>query len=1056
MRVRGQQWVVSAVTPGDAGSASTLVELQSVMDGRYGESLSVIWEVEPGREVLPRSSLPDVVAGGFDPPQRLAAFLDAVRWSAVTSADTKMLQAPFRSGVAIEDYQLEPVSRALDAPRVNLLLADDVGLGKTVEAGLVARELMLRHRARRVMVVCPAGLTVKWRNEMAEKFGLDFTIVDSAQCAALRRSHGSAANPFRVYPLTIVSLPWLRGAKAQRLLDEVRGDAGLFDLLILDEAHHVAPSAPRQNYAVDSQQTKLIRSLAPLFEHRLFLSATPHNGYTESFTALLEIIDDQRFARGFAPDPRAQREVVVRRLKTDIVDAEGHRKFLQREVHPIPVVYSAEELEVHRLLSQYAALRRQRFAPRQAGGRKAADLVTLLLKKRLFSSPRAFKNTVAAYLATSDAKKSGAPAGGNLDEVQDWLEGFFDELGDLDDEAMTQAEDDALGRAERMQPGATTEERDLLVRMEQWAVAHEPNPDAKAEALIDYLKAVCRPDGVNWLNERVIVFTEYRDTQAWLVQMLAQAGLGGERVAELHGGMNAAEREQLRLAFQTDPTQELAGVEEAKVRILIATDAASEGIDLQRFCHRLINYDIPFNPNKLEQRIGRVDRYGQRNTPDIRHFVGTDHSASESGWAGDLEFLDRVARKVVTAEEDLGKMNAVLADAVQRYLTGEITAFDVENAENATPASGRRKAAGEGKVAAETNVSDQVKRLRRAVDETRERLGLTPANIERAVGTALALDHQQPLTAYIGDGDSPESFRTVPTLTGSWARTVDNLPDKLTGQMRPITFDPADVRGRDDVVLAHLAHPLVAMSTQLLQQAMWDSARTSAHDAALTPGSTAARTGSGLHRVAAVVSDHPGLESTFVGAYARYVLVGNDGVRLHEEVIHAGGWLRESGRFARLENLTTSEAILSAALADGTPAAPLLQQRMAEAWPRIRDGVLNALEWRRGDRGTSLERRLTELQESEERRITTNIDRFAQSLRAELADDGADMLFVTPDPREAAQRDRDRRSWQERLDRLEEDKERALAAITARYAEPASFLFPAAVLFVIPQREARR
>src|SRR5690606_24382674 len=198
-------------------------------------------------------------------------FLDAVRWSAVTSADVKTLQAPFRSGVAIEDYQLEPVARAVEAPRVNLLLADDVGLGKTIEAGLVAQELLLRHRARRIMIVCPAGLTVKWWDEMAEKFGLDFTIIDSARCAEVRRTHGSAANPFQVYPLCIVSLPWLRSQKAQRLLDEVLPPEPTyprtFDLLILDEAHHVAPAAPKQVYAVDSQQTKLIRRLAPHFTH---------------------------------------------------------------------------------------------------------------------------------------------------------------------------------------------------------------------------------------------------------------------------------------------------------------------------------------------------------------------------------------------------------------------------------------------------------------------------------------------------------------------------------------------------------------------------------------------------------------------------------------------------------------------------------------------------------------------------------------------------------------------------------------------------------------------
>jgi hypothetical protein len=220
VQVRGQNWVVSGIEVAPAGDA-TVVHLQSVADGRYGDTLSVIWEVEPGRRVLPAGSLPDASAGRFDPPEQLAAFLDAVRWSAVASADVKTLQAPFRSGVAIEPYQLEPVARAVGAPRVNLLLADDVGLGKTVEAGLVAEELRLRGRAHRIMIICPAGLTLKWRDEMADKFGLEFTVVDSACCAELRRTQSSAANPFRVFPLTIVSLPWLRTPKAQRLIDEV-------------------------------------------------------------------------------------------------------------------------------------------------------------------------------------------------------------------------------------------------------------------------------------------------------------------------------------------------------------------------------------------------------------------------------------------------------------------------------------------------------------------------------------------------------------------------------------------------------------------------------------------------------------------------------------------------------------------------------------------------------------------------------------------------------------------------------------------------------------------
>ena len=361
----------------------------------------------------------------------------------------------------------------------------------------MALELLLRHRAKRIMVVCPPGLMLKWQDEMAEKFGLNFTIVDSAQLNQLRRSHGSAANPFRVYPLTIVSLSWLRGAKAERLLHEVTeadGDKRPFDLLILDEAHHVAPAAPKQRYAVDSQQTKLIRWLAPHFEHRLFLSATPHNGYPESFTALLEIIDDQRFARGVDPDPVAQKDTVIRRMKSQITEADGVTpRFAKRHAQAITVVYPDTERQAHALLNEFAALRRRRLTTKR--GRASVDLVTLLLKKRLFSSPRAFAHTVGVYLETVQARTRKKPAA-HHDEVPEWMEGFLDDVAAYDDEELAEAEDDAASRSGRIQAELTdTSEQEiaLLKRMEQWAARYETMPDAKARELITYLIGVCLP-----------------------------------------------------------------------------------------------------------------------------------------------------------------------------------------------------------------------------------------------------------------------------------------------------------------------------------------------------------------------------------------------------------------------------------------------------------------------------------------------------------------------------------------------------------------------------------
>ncbi|MFG2470142.1 DISARM system SNF2-like helicase DrmD [Streptomyces canus] len=1058
VEVRGQSWVVARVEPSPAAldgeenrRPATLVHLQSVADGRFGDTLSVIWEVEPGRRVLPAGSLPDASAGSYDPPNRLAAFLDAVRWSAVASADGRTLQAPFRSGVAVEPYQLEPVSRAVGAPRVNLLLADDVGLGKTIEAGLVVQELMLRGRARRTMVVCPAGLTLKWRDEMAEKFGLEFTIVDSEHCARLRRTHGTAANPFRVHPLTIVSLPWLRGQKAQRLLDEVIGapeespdgeHKRFFDLLVLDEAHHVAPAAPKQVYAVDSQQTKLIRRLVPHFEHRLFLSATPHNGYPESYTALLELLDPQRFIRGpQGPDKEALKDAVVRRLKSTITNADGTPRFRTRKTLELSVDYTPQEREIHHLLGSFAELRRKKLTPKARGGRRAADLVTLLLKKRLFSSPAAFLHTVQVYLShledTGPARGRTAAA-----EVPEWLEEFADLVADLDDTGLVDAEDDALTRSTSLTPAEDGQELDLLQEMERWALTHEAAPDSKAEALIAELKAICRPDGKHWTNNRVVVFTEYRDTQKWLHDLLQQEELtDGGRVERLHGGLSAEERERIRLGFQTEPSRA-----EGRVRILLATDAAGEGIDLQNHCHRLINYDIPFNPNKLEQRIGRIDRWGQKHDPEITHFIGSGWQQAQAGsYEADLEFLSRVAKKVARMEHDLGSVNAVLADAVQRRMTGDTAPVDIENAKP-KPIKGRRTG---GEVAPEQNVTAQTKRLADQYDETVSALGLTPGNVKRVVDTALALDNQPPLlpSTLRAEDFEPGDLFDVQPLSGSWERATRGLAHKLReGEQRPLTFSPAvAAQGRDDVVLAHLKHPLVALSTRLLTAAVWNADLID------------------LHRVTAVVSDDPAVTTTLVSAYARYVLVGTDGTRLHEEVLYSGGWFGDTGRFRRWESVNEQGRVLSQALTEGVEAAPHLRKELTEAWPKLRDPLYRSLEARAGELGRQLESRLADRRAEEERRITATLDRFEATLRAKLKEEGEGegeqlALLSTHEltGHERRQFEDDRRRWRERLEGLPAERERELAAIAARYREPRSHLFPAAVVFVIPAKEARR
>ncbi len=217
-RVRDRHWIVVSVVASslppspESGRdrADHLVTLSSVDDDGLSDELRVFWELEGDARILDRATLPTPRRDRLDDPERLRAFLDAVRWGAVASADSKALQAPFRSAITIEDYQLDPVVRALDMPRVNLLIADDVGLGKTIEAGLVAQEMLLRHRARTVLVLCPPALRHKWRAEMLEKFGLAFEIIDADKIRELRRRRGINADPFRHFPRAIISFDWPR------------------------------------------------------------------------------------------------------------------------------------------------------------------------------------------------------------------------------------------------------------------------------------------------------------------------------------------------------------------------------------------------------------------------------------------------------------------------------------------------------------------------------------------------------------------------------------------------------------------------------------------------------------------------------------------------------------------------------------------------------------------------------------------------------------------------------------------------------------------------------
>ena len=1011
VEVRRRRWVVGDVQASALGGDSALVRLASVDEDSAREEIDVVWELEPGSRVIERAGLPQATA--WDEAEDLDAFLDAVRWGAATNADRKVLQAPFRSGASIEDYQLDPVARAVDMARVNLLIADDTGLGKTIETGLVIQEMLLRHRARTVLVVCPASLQLKWQTEMREKFGLEFRIVDTEYVRDLRRKRGLRANPWTSFPRLIASVDWMKGGEALRQLNDALPATHTlprkFDILVVDEAHNVAPSGSGR-YATDSRRTRLIRRLTPHFEHRLFLSATPHNGYPESFSALLELLDDQRFSRTVEPDPRQLQRIMVRRLKSDLVDADGRRIYAERGLRALDVDYSEEEREVHRLLSEYT--RSRTASSKGSGSEYAVHFVLKLLKKRLFSSPRAFAKTLAVHrsgLGREVERPSGKFEEGILRQAIRRAEEEY-----ADDAEAEEALEEANSTATRIVPPATPEQEALLRRMADWAERAKSRPDSKAQAILNWLDARLRPGG-EWNDERVILFTEFRDTHAWLKEILASHDFGADRLMELHGSLPHDEREVVKAAFQASP-------DVSPVRILLATDAASEGIDLQNWCRYLIHVEIPWNPNVMEQRNGRIDRHGQKSREVlIWHPVGRSDRASSA--IDDSEFLWRAAQKVETIRQDLGSVGPVLARRIEDAMlkptsTRTLDTTDVETADKA-----RR-----GSLAFERDLRRRVADLHERLTASRTEFGLTPERVGRAVALALALDGQPPLMPVPMVGAPEGSVFRVPELTGAWDRAGTGLAHPFTGVRRPVTFDHAVAKGRDDVVLAHLEHDLVQLSLRLLRAEVWSLEESRR-----------------LHRVA--VRSVPGLERPVVAVWSRLLVTGGDHRRLHEELTLAGGELRDD-RFERFP-VTRMRELMDAS----SPVRPdgALFGALAVRFAKQETAVRATVTARSGDRLQSLRNTLALREKGEIEDVTGVLDDLRKALESELQQEKEEsaviMLFAPP---ELEQLKRDRQALSDRLARIPEELEREVAAVRRRHTDPTERTFPVAVVFLVP------
>jgi hypothetical protein len=601
---------------------------------------------------------------------------------------------------------------------------------------------------------------------------------------------------------------------------------------------------------------------------------------------------------------------------------------------------------------------------------------------------------------------------------------------EVDDTEFEEASGEALQAASNAWKPLSPAERGLLERLQSWADRASQRADSKAERLLEWLDQHIRPGGER-SGERVIIFTEYRATQNWLQGLLASGGLTqDERLMVLHGGIVPEERERIKAAFLAHP-------DDSPVRILLATDAASEGIDLQRHCRRLIHYEIPWNPNRLEQRNGRIDRHGQKHQPLIYHFAPAgisqgDHSdATRPGdLEGDLEFLQRVLQKVERIRQDLGSVGPVIAEQVSEAMLGRRAKLETEAAERGAEPTRRM-------LKVERDITERIHALHEQLDATRDNLQLTPQSVEEAVRVALELAHQPKLeTAELaGVWPDPDGLRKsspifkMPALSGTWARAADGLQHPHTGAIRPITFEHDVAAGRDDVVLVHLGHRLARMALRLLRAEVW-----------------APEDRRNLNRVTARLAG-PDLSRPAVIAHARLVVTGGGSHRLHEEVVTAGRWI-DQGRFP-IMNVGEVEQALEAA---GERLAPKeTRESFQRLWKEgLEKRLASALDQRIRQRTANLGSQLAERAARESADIRAVLEELAAAIEEDLREEVVQMELDLFSTSERDQYRRDEEALRTRLAQIPDEIAEEERLVQARYADPEPRSFPVAVTFLIP------
>lgn len=567
------------------------------VDSVWGERTALVWLARRDAVVRLRASRLQPLEDSIPPTLDHLCYVSAAA-RILDALERDALIAPLEGSVIPLPHQLHALQRAMSGDRVRYLLADEVGLGKTIEAGLILRELKVRGLAKRILVVAPTGLTSQWVSEMKTHFNEDFRLVQPGNFAAMRQLTGADEkdNLWRLHNQVVCPLDsvkpldarrgWSREQVArfnrERFEDIV--SAG-WDLVIIDEAHRLGGSSE------EVARYRLGEGLAQASPYLLLLSATPHQGKTDAFRRLVAFLD----ADALPDDASVTREnvapYVIRTEKRRAIDAEGKPLFKPRYTQLVSVAWDASRQEQRVLYEAVTEYVREGYNQALADKKTAVGFLMILMQRLVTSSTAAIRTALERRLEVLDL-----PPG--------QLSLFAEDVGEQWVELDGQDQMEAL-LSSRLK-GLKNERAEVELLLSAARRCEARAPDGKAEALLGWIQKLQRDESDPAL--KVLVFTEFVPTQTMLAEFLRQRGYS---VTCLNGSMDLETRKTVQSAFAGD------------TRVLISTDAGGEGLNLQ-FCHLIVNYDLPWNPMKIEQRIGRVDRIGQKHIVRALNFALED------------------------------------------------------------------------------------------------------------------------------------------------------------------------------------------------------------------------------------------------------------------------------------------------------------------------------------------------------------------------------------------------------------------------------------------------